>query len=188
MHFCLQDYKREIVSHLLTEYAAQGIVTKTPNYGFKFVSDAEAEEVLQKKTQSATHGSKEAYHSKTADKKEQVPANQIKRPDEEQGAPFAAPLVQTKPIFDNSAVDEHDMKTIERLADLPLTEAVRLAIKYKLLDHLPDLEGPTTKNTEDDVRLALRYTLYDHPPLGNRDASRNVGPAATGYPPVEEQE
>ena len=76
--------------------------------------------------------------------------------------------------------------TMEKLAKLPIKDAVRVAIRYKLLDHLPELEGSPLAEwgkggVDADVKAALSYTLYDHPLLGNRDAaaSHHVGPSPT---------
>ncbi len=147
------EYKREIVKHLLREYAEKGIVPKTKTaYGYKFVTDEEAEKILRK-----------------AQKEKEGGRHSSKKP--------------------NPATDAASNVTMQDLSKYPISDAVRLAIRYKLLDNQPDSEGPPTVDPKDAARLALKYTLRDdRTPLGNRDATRHVGPGTDGLPKDEQEQ
>lgn len=138
-------YKREIVKHLLKEYADKGIVpkTKTP-YGYKFLTDIQAEKLLNKKE----HEDKIVHRE-----------------------------------------HEHQNVTIEALSKLPISDAVKLAVQYKLIDRQPGSSSlPVSQYTKDADKMALKYSLYDdRTPLGNRDATRHVGPGTDGLPRDEQE-
>ena len=140
------------------------------SYGYKFISDEEAAAVA-------------AITKEKEEAKSNVRENSVavKGPNKHEEAVI--------PKFNES--ENEAPPTMEKLAQLPIRDAVRLALRYKLIDHLPELEGSPLAEwgkggVDADVKAALTYTLYDHPLLGNRDAaaSHSVGPTHHPLPQV----
>ena len=144
----------------LTANNHRGIPHSKKSYGYKFISEEEAAEKREEKKSAVRENSLVAKGRDETRVKHSSVGESVKESEEESTPP-----------------------TMEKLAKLPINDAVRLAIRYKLLDHLPALEGAPLAEwgkkggVDADVKAALTYTLYDHPLLGNRDAaaSHSVG-------------
>ena len=153
----------------LTANNHRGIPLSKKSYGYKFISEEEAAAAAEKREEK-----------KSAVRENSLAANgrDETRVKHEEGAKHSSVGESVK-----ESEEESTPPTMEKLAKLPINDAVRLAIRYKLLDHLPALEGAPLAEwgkkggVDADVKAALTYTLYDHPLLGNRDAaaSHSVG-------------
>ena len=160
--------------HLTAVNPHRGIPLAKKSYGYKFITDEEAAVAKAKK-------------ESIEEKKSPIRENSIaarERDKHEQ---------DTKHNLGSNVKESQDESppTMEKLAKLPIKDAVRLAIRYRLLDHLPELEGAPLAEwgkggVDADVKAALAYTLGAHPLLGNRDAvaSHSVGPSHHPHPKV----
>ena len=155
----------------LTAGRQRGAPLAKKSYGYKFLSDDQAAAVKQETKETAAR----------EDEDSAVGTREGTSHGHREGGGGG----------DHDALNEPEEKppTMEKLAKLPIKDAVRLAIRYRLLDHLPELEkAPLVEwgkgGADADVKAALAYTLYDHPLLGNRDAAsshHSVGPGPPGH-------